>query len=57
MNLEIFGYIGTVLILLSFLIENPSEFNRIGKNAIQFINKEHHYVNQAEKYVGLWKTN
>ena len=42
---------------LSYLIENPLEFNRIGKNAIQFINKEHHYVNQAEKYVGLWKTN
>lgn len=39
---------------LSYLIENPSEINRIGKNAIQFINKEHHYVTQAQKYVTLW---
>ena len=42
---------------LSFLIENPSEMERIGKNAIQFIQKEHHYITQAEKYVQLWKTN
>lgn len=42
---------------LSYLIENPSEINRIGKNAIQFIQKEHHYITQAEKYVTLWKTN
>ena len=42
---------------LSYLIENPLEINRIGRNAVQFIKKEHHYVNQAEKYVGLWKTN
>jgi glycosyltransferase involved in cell wall biosynthesis len=42
---------------LSYLIENPSEINRIGKNAIQFINKEHHYDTQAEKYVQVWKTN
>lgn len=42
---------------LSFLIENPSEIERISKNAIQFIQKEHHYITQAEKYVQLWKTN
>lgn len=42
---------------LSFLIENPSEIERIGKNAIQFIQKEHHYITQAEKYVQIWKTN
>ena len=42
---------------LSFLIENPSEIDRIGINAIQFIQKEHHYVTQAQKYVELWKTN
>ena len=39
---------------LSNLIENPSEINRIGKNAVQFIIKEHHYVTQAQKYVTLW---
>jgi glycosyltransferase involved in cell wall biosynthesis len=42
---------------LSFLIENPSEISRIGKNAVQFIRKEHHYITQAEKYVTLWKSN
>lgn len=42
---------------LSFLIENPSEIERIGKNAIQFIQNEHHYITQAKKYVQLWKTN
>lgn len=42
---------------LSFLIENPSEIDRISKNAVQFINKEHHYITQAEKYVAHWKTN
>jgi glycosyltransferase involved in cell wall biosynthesis len=39
---------------LSFLIENPSEIERIGQNAIQFIHKEHHYITQAQKYVTLW---
>ena len=39
---------------LSYLIENPSEIQRIGKNAVQFIIKEHHYVTQAQKYVTLW---
>ena len=39
---------------LSFLIENPSEISRIGKNAVQFIQKEHHYITQAEKYIGIW---
>lgn len=42
---------------LSFLIENPSEIERIGKNAIQFIQKEHHYITQAQKYLETWKTN
>jgi hypothetical protein len=42
---------------LSQLIENPSEIERIGKNAFQFIQKEHHYITQAEKYVQVWKTN
>ncbi len=42
---------------LSFLIENPAEIERISKNAIQFIQKEHHYITQAAKYVQVWKTN
>ncbi len=39
---------------LSYIIENPSEIERISKNAVQFINKEHHYVTQAQKYLTLW---
>ena len=39
---------------LSNLIENPSEINRIGQNAIAFIKKEHHYITQAQKYLKLW---
>jgi len=42
---------------LSFLIKNPSEIDRIGKNAIHFVQKEHHYITQAGKYVQVWKTN
>jgi spore maturation protein CgeB len=42
---------------LSFLIENPSEIERISNNAIQFILKEHHYITQAQKYLEVWKTN
>ena len=42
---------------LSYLIENPSEINRIGQNAIQFIHKEHHYITQAQKYLTIWKAN
>ena len=36
---------------LSRLIENPLEIEKIGKNARAFIEKEHHYVKIAEKYL------
>lgn len=39
---------------LSFLIENPAEIEAIGKRARDFIEKEHHYVKIAEKYIGTW---
>lgn len=39
---------------LSWLIENPDEINRIGKNARAFIEQEHHYLKVAEKYIGTW---
>lgn len=42
---------------LSHLIENPSEIEQIGKKAIQFIQREHHYIIQAQKYADVWKTN
>lgn len=40
---------------LSFLIENPSEITKIGKNARLFIEQEHHYIAIAEKYLNVWK--
>ncbi len=40
---------------LSFLIENPNEIIKIGKNARAFIENEHDYVRIAEKYLEVWK--
>lgn len=40
---------------LSFLIENPDEIISIGKRARAFIEKEHHYIKIAEKYLAVWK--
>lgn len=40
---------------LSFLIENPQEIIRIGKNARDFIEKEHDYVRIVEKYLKVWQ--
>lgn len=39
---------------LSWLIENPSEIQRIGKNARAFIEQEHDYVKIAQKYLNVW---
>ena len=41
---------------LSFLIENPEEIIAIGKRARTFIEKEHHYIQIAKKYVEAWNT-
>ena len=41
---------------LSFLIENSSEIQAIGKRARAFIEKEHHYVKIAEKYLKTWNS-
>jgi len=40
---------------LSWLIENPSEITRIGKNASAFVKKEHHYISVAQKYLEVYK--
>jgi glycosyltransferase involved in cell wall biosynthesis len=40
---------------LSFLIENKSEIIAIGKRARTFIEKKHHYIKIAEKYIAVWK--
>ncbi|TRX16590.1 glycosyltransferase [Flavobacterium franklandianum] len=39
---------------LSFLIENPDELIAIGKRARRFVEKEHHYIKIAEKYLETW---
>lgn len=39
---------------LSFLIENPAQIIAIGKRARTFIEKEHHYIKIAEKYLEAW---
>lgn len=39
---------------LSWLIENPQEIERIGRNARNFIEREHHYLKIAEKYIETW---
>lgn len=40
---------------LSFLIENPNELIAIGKRARSFVEKEHHYIKIAEKYLEVWQ--
>lgn len=39
---------------LCWLIENPKEIIRIGQNARSFIEREHHYVKIAQKYLDVW---
>lgn len=42
---------------LEFLILNPEKIVAISENAVQFIEKEHHYLSVAKKYLSLWKDN
>jgi glycosyltransferase involved in cell wall biosynthesis len=42
---------------LSFFIENPEEIVAMSKRARAFIEKEHHYVTIAQKYVDVWTKN
>jgi glycosyltransferase involved in cell wall biosynthesis len=40
---------------LSALIENPSEIQAISRRARAFIEKEHHYIDVAGKYITIWE--
>ncbi len=40
---------------LSHLIDDLDEIAAIGKRARDFVEKEHDYINVAEKYLALWK--
>ena len=42
---------------LSYLIENPEEITAISNRARAFIEKEHHYIKIAEKYLEVWNSN
>ena len=39
---------------MSYLIENPIELIALGKRARSFVEKEHHYIKIAEKYLEVW---
>lgn len=41
---------------LSFLIENPQETEAMGRRARAFIEKEHHYIEVAKKYLEAWSS-
>lgn len=41
---------------LEWLILNPTKLIEISKNARQFVEKEHHYVTCAERYIKTWNT-
>jgi len=41
---------------LSYLIENPHRIIAMGTRARQFIEKEHHYIKVAGKYLETWTT-
>lgn len=40
---------------LSWLIENPENIVKIGKNARSFIEREHDYISIAKRYIKTWK--
>ncbi|MDT0556717.1 glycosyltransferase family protein [Patiriisocius hiemis] len=41
---------------LELLIKNPEKITEISKNAINFIEKEHHYITIAQKYIDIYTT-
>ncbi|MBL7885639.1 MAG: glycosyltransferase family 1 protein [Flavobacterium sp.] len=48
--------VNAIVTELSFLIENPSEIDAIGKRARAFVEQEHDYLKIAEKYLEKWQT-
>jgi len=47
--------VGSLVKELSFLIENPEEIISMGKRARAFIEKEHHYLIIAQRYLDAWE--
>ena len=42
---------------LESLILNPKKIEEISKNARKFVEKEHHYIKIAQKYIEVWDSN
>lgn len=42
---------------LEILINNPEKLNEIGKNARNFIEKHHHYIDVSKQYISVWEKN
>ena len=42
---------------LESLILNPERIEEISKNARKFVEKEHHYIKIAQKYIDVWDAN
>ncbi len=42
---------------IEWLINNPNELKLISKNAREFIEKYHHYINVAKEYENIWSKN
>jgi len=47
----------TIVKDLEWLILNPNKIIEISKNARRFIEKEHHYIKIAGKYIEIWNNN
>lgn len=47
--------ISSLVLKLSWLIANPENIEKIGKNARDFIEKEHNYLNIAACYLSAWE--
>lgn len=53
-NINALPDVTALVTALSQLIENPKTITTIGKNARNFIEKEHHYIKIAQRYVDQW---
>ena len=53
-NINTLPNVNSIYNELKHLILNPELINEIGKNARQFIEKEHHYKDVAKKYINIW---
>jgi glycosyltransferase involved in cell wall biosynthesis len=41
---------------LATLVDNPETLVEIGKRAREFVEREHHYIDIARRYVAVWES-